>query len=117
MVFLPSNLQSIVTTNSTTYGAPLTANSIRVLQLYPGDGDDPISCSVTVVDLAKAGPFEALSYCWGTMVSDRPILCNGEQFSPTENLYAALKELRLVSSVRYMWIDAVRWLRINESQS
>ncbi|KIM94430.1 hypothetical protein OIDMADRAFT_92771, partial [Oidiodendron maius Zn] len=69
--------------------------------------DGPISCSFTVVDLVKAEPFEALSYCWGSVAADRPIFCHGQPFRPTENLYAALKQLRLTSRARYMWIDAI----------
>jgi hypothetical protein len=107
MTTLPSDLQSIVTANSAIYQASLTENSIRIVQLHPGLDDEPISCSFTVVDLAKAESFEALSYCWGGVAADRPIFCHGQPFSPTENLYAALKQLRLTSRVRYMWIDAV----------
>jgi hypothetical protein len=107
MTTLPSDLQSIVTANSAIYHTLLTENSIRIAQLHPGLDDEPISCSFTVVDLAKAEYFEALSYCWGSVAADKPIFCNGQPFSPTENLYAALKQLRLTSSVRYMWIDAV----------
>jgi Heterokaryon incompatibility protein (HET) len=107
MTTLPSDLQSIVTANSTIYQASLTENSIRIVQLHPGLDDEPISCSFTVVDLAKAESFEALSYCWGSVTADRPIFCHGQPFSATENLYAALKQLRLTSRVRYMWIDAV----------
>jgi hypothetical protein len=107
MTALPSHLQSIVTVNSAIYQAPLTENSIRIVQLHPGHVDEPISCSFGMVDLGKAEPFQALSYCWGSEPADRPIFCNRQPFSPTRNLYAALKQLRLLSEVRYMWIDAV----------
>ncbi|KAH7392687.1 heterokaryon incompatibility protein-domain-containing protein [Pyrenochaeta sp. MPI-SDFR-AT-0127] len=107
MATLPSALQSIVAANSAIYQAPLTGNLIRIVQLYPGLDDEPILCSLTVVDLAKAESFEALSYCWGSVVSTRPIFCGGHPFSPTENLFAALKQLRLPSRVRCMWIDAI----------
>jgi hypothetical protein len=107
MATLPSDLQSIVTANSAIYQSTLLENSIRIVQLHPGLDDEPIVCSFTVVDLAKAESFEALSYCWGTVAADRSIFCNGHPFIPTENLFKALKQLRLTSGVRYMWIDAV----------
>lgn len=107
MAALPSHLQSIVTANSAIYQAPLTENSIRIVQLHPGLVDEPIVCSFGMVDLGKAESFQALSYCWGSEPADRPIFCNGQPFSPTKNLYAALKQLRLRSGIRYIWIDAV----------
>jgi hypothetical protein len=104
---LPSRLQSIVISNSAIYQAPLTENSIRIVQLDPGHADEPISCSFGVVDLETVESFQALSYCWGSEPADGPIFCNGQPFSPTKNLYAALNQLRLISGARYMWIDAV----------
>jgi hypothetical protein len=116
MTGLSSHLQSIVTANSAIYQASLTENSIRIVQLHSGHVDEPISCSFSMVDLGKAESFQALSYCWGSEPADKPIFCNGQPFSPTKNLYAALKQLRLVSRVRYMWIDAVWWLHAYESR-
>lgn len=107
MTLLPSALQSIVTGNSALYRAPLTQDSIRILQLHPGLENETISCSFAVVDLAEAGDFDALSYCWGSVAADRQIICNGQSFHPTKNLYAALHQLRSASRVRYMWVDAV----------
>src|SRR5689334_12906861 len=106
MTHLPSALQSIVTANSAIYGTPLTGDSVRILQLHPGLDDEPICCTFTVVDLAEAEPFDALSYYWGKVAAKREITCNGQLFRPTENLYAAVQQLRLPSRVRYMWVDA-----------
>jgi hypothetical protein len=107
MASLSTHLQSIVTINSTIYPVPLKDDSIRIVQLHPGETDEPVSCSFNVVGLGKGQSFQALSYCWGSDPSDEPITCNGQSFSPTRNLFEALKQLRLVSEVRYMWIDAV----------
>ena len=107
MAALSSHLQSIVTANSAIYQVSLMENSIRIVQLHPGLVDEPISCSFAVVDLGEAESFQALSYCWGNELADRPIFCNGQPFSPTRNLYEALEQLRLVSGVRYMRIDSV----------
>lgn len=68
-----------------------------------------------MVDIEKAESFQALSYCWGTECADEPIFCNGKLFTPTRNLRAALKRLRLLSEIRYMWVDAVCWLHICKS--
>ncbi|KAH8796086.1 heterokaryon incompatibility protein-domain-containing protein [Hyaloscypha sp. PMI_1271] len=100
MTGLPSHLQSIITANNAIYQAALTENSIRIVQLHPGHVDEPISCSFSIVDLGKAEFFQALSYCWGSEPTDKPIFCNGQPFSPTRNLYAALKQLRLMSGAK-----------------
>jgi hypothetical protein len=107
MTGLSSNLQAILTANSAIYQAPLTENWIRIVQLHPGRGDEPVSCSFSMVDLENAESFQALSYCWGTESADEPIFCNGKPFSPTRNLQTAVRKLRLLSGVRHMWIDAV----------
>jgi Heterokaryon incompatibility protein (HET) len=109
MTTLPSDLQTIVAANSAIYQAPLTEKLVRIVQLHPGIENEPISCSFAVVDLAQAGSFEALSYCWGSEAAEKPIFCNGKPFKPTKNLFAALKQLRSASRLRYIWIDAVWW--------
>jgi hypothetical protein len=48
-------------------------NSIRLIELLPGRGSDPISCSLCLVNLEDAQPFEALSYVWGCE-SDRRVI-------------------------------------------
>lgn len=107
MTTLPSALHSIVSANSAVYHGPLTRDSIRLVELHPGAEGDTIVCTFAVVDLALAKPFEALSYCWGNIGSEHHIICNGQVFRPTENLYLALKAMRLTNSIRHMWIDAV----------
>jgi hypothetical protein len=77
------------------------------MRLYPGSRDEDIICSFFVVDIDHVESFQALSYCWGRELAERNIFCNEKPFRVTRNLYTALTELRLVSEVRYMWIDAV----------
>jgi hypothetical protein len=85
---LPSRLQSIVASNSAIYQAPLTENSIRIVQLHPGHADEPIACSFGIVDLGTAEFFPSLKLLLWQEPADRPIFCNGQPFSPTKNLYA-----------------------------
>ncbi|KAH6658526.1 heterokaryon incompatibility protein-domain-containing protein [Truncatella angustata] len=52
--------------------------------------------------------YEALSYVWGDNSKPRYIFCNGEELFPvTQNLYAALRSLRLPQQGRRLWIDAI----------
>ena len=80
---------------------------IRVLALHPGGGDEEISCSLEVARLDEPPPYEALSYAWGDSKERYPIRCGNGSLEVTDNLYAALKRLRDVSSDRVLWIDAI----------
>ncbi len=51
--------------------------------------------------------YEALSYTWGSAVSQIPISVNGSPFMVNNDLYAALIELRGRDRERVVWIDAI----------
>jgi hypothetical protein len=55
--------------------------------------------------------YEALSYTWDADASNArqniPILLNGSPFQVTANLESALRHLRLPTSQRTLWIDAI----------
>jgi hypothetical protein len=90
------------------------APHIRVLEILSptehGD-EDFIWCRVHSRSLYDACPFEALSYTWGTLARDVPILVHSDSepepqaLLVTPQLYAALKRLRLESRSRMIWID------------
>ncbi|KAK4444397.1 hypothetical protein QBC34DRAFT_385242 [Podospora aff. communis PSN243] len=51
--------------------------------------------------------YEALSYVWGSPVSECSIEINGKRFLITKNLYEALQQLVLPDQDRVVWIDAI----------
>lgn len=57
--------------------------------------------------LQHAPKYEALSYEWGTDISDQSVLCDGQELTITTNLAAALTRLRLADGSRCIWIDAI----------
>ncbi|KAF2106968.1 heterokaryon incompatibility protein-domain-containing protein [Lophiotrema nucula] len=59
--------------------------------------------------------FEALSYTWGSTKRARNITVNGKPLAITENLHAALFELRLPED-RILWIDAICIDQKNEKE-
>ena len=91
MATLPSDLHSIVVANSTIYEYCRTKNSIRIVQLYPGLDDEPLSCDFSNRDLEEAGSFEALGYCWGSTAADIPILYHGQPLRITEKFVRGLE--------------------------
>jgi hypothetical protein len=56
-----------------------------------------------------APSYEALSYVWGTsdLSTNVYIHCNGEVTAVRSSLAGALKRLRLATSARIIWVDAI----------
>ncbi len=96
---------------------PLTSpHSTRLIELLPGSGSDPISCSLRPVNLEDAQPFEALSYIWGRESDKRAVFCFDHGTVPqsknstlgvTLNCWHALHRLRFEDKSRHLWIDAI----------
>ena len=96
-----------------------TTEEIRILTLleHGGRPNDPIECTLSTRILSTAPEkyedrYEALSYSWGTGEIDRHIkICVGSSkpytFGVRSNLFAALKQLRLLDEPRPLWIDAI----------
>ncbi|KAI0376052.1 heterokaryon incompatibility protein-domain-containing protein [Hypomontagnella monticulosa] len=98
----------------------------RILRINPAPQlDEPVVCALLVADVIvheglgiveegepREVTYEALSYTWGAPVFSHPIRINGVEFFITENLDSALRHLRLMDTVRYLWVDA---LCINQS--
>jgi hypothetical protein len=85
-----------------------SVNSIRLLCLQSGVDDEPISCSLVVIDDYVSAPeYYALSYCWGDANDTTELTCNGRSFPVTKNLYAALHRLRKKAQSQLVWADAI----------
>jgi hypothetical protein len=120
---------------------------IRLIELWPGAYDDPITLSLRVVELkervaddedsgeedsddedvderdseeeASDGPvphkqnhfcqyeYEALSYAWGTAISQSRVLVDGIDLRVTESLDQGLRRIRCKDRSRMLWIDAL----------
>lgn len=95
---------------------------VRLLLLYPPgwphrnsspvrhQDDTKIQCRLFQVQLGELSTtgrpkFAALSYAWGSTKKPRQILCNNTQVQVTENLYHALKWIRLPTRPRLVWND------------
>ncbi|KAF2662331.1 HET-domain-containing protein, partial [Lophiostoma macrostomum CBS 122681] len=89
-----------------------TAGSPLICELYPADILHP-----TFEGLGVRYPsdeedclihYDALSYTWGDGVRKDTIMCNGVEFSISQNLSEALRALRpSQDQVRYLWADAI----------
>ena len=82
---------------------------VRLLVLEPASSkrESEICGRLEPVFLSSSPKFDALSYTWGSQEGSGTIRLNGVDFYVTENLYAALRELRSGWRPRRLWIDAV----------
>ena len=82
-------------------------NEIRLLAILPGPFNYPIRCTLTAVCLDDDPAYDALSYTWGSLVTDETLICDGQILQVTLNLHEGLRRLRRRRSVRVVWVDAV----------
>lgn len=87
---------------------------IRLLDVAPGIGDEPLQCSLRHAFLRRFLPgwwrhprYETVSYCWQTLSGRTTICIDGILVSVTASSAAALKRLRLPNVSRRLWIDAI----------
>lgn len=104
-------------------------DSIRVLELHPGNDDAPLECTLKVVRLTEEPTYEAISYTWKASVCEKPIhlwsfrsgndeiqrlrdrsfhiFCAGKRISIDVELQRALKRLRHHAYRRTLWVDQI----------
>lgn len=82
--------------------------STRVLTLHAGGFEDPICCSLDVINYtSRHSQYEALSYLWGCDSPSCDIWISGQRVLVRENLSWALRYLRDEKSPRVLWVDAI----------
>ncbi|OTB09503.1 hypothetical protein M426DRAFT_256644 [Hypoxylon sp. CI-4A] len=87
------------------YGT-LGPNAIRLLSIAPGFASETINCNLIIVeDRDDAPEYDAISYVWGTGLSDETIMCNGQRMVVTENLIKAMRYLRPLPN----WDSVITW--------
>jgi hypothetical protein len=82
-------------------------NSFRVLELLPGQEEDPISCLLHIVEWSNPLEYEAISYAWGDANDRKSVTCQGTELEVTRNLHNGLKHFRLQDRSRILWADAI----------
>lgn len=83
------------------------AQSIRVLQLYPGKAGSPLHCSLLEASLDRVPKYEAVSYTWGSLETNDEIECDSKTIFITKNCSKALRRLRHAENSRLLWIDSI----------
>jgi len=82
-------------------------NSLRLIQLAPGKGDEQVRCTMLVTELDKAPRYDAISYVWGDATRVARIHINGKESEVTVSLRDALLQVRRETKPIYLWADSV----------
>jgi hypothetical protein len=89
----------------------LKGDSIRLLRLKPAkDKSADIHCELfnyPLLDYSGSHLYEALSYVWGESQKKLHVFIHDCSFDVTDNLHAALLELRDHTIERIIWVDAI----------
>jgi hypothetical protein len=80
---------------------------IRLLRILPGRPLDPIQCQFVSRHILFAGPYEAVSYVWGTSPKKVQILVNSKTFSVTTSAYRIIRDRRSRLHEKMIWIDQI----------
>lgn len=89
------------------YRALQSPTEIRCLTLSAGMASDPLTCDIQHHNLNDNPSFEAISYVWGSLIRDETITCNGGLLHVTPNLQRSLRQVRLRSTARVLWVDSI----------
>lgn len=83
--------------------------SVRMLILSAGSGNDPLRGSLIDFDMNQASKevYEPLSYVWGNPSRDCDFICDGKILKVTSSLHQALQRLRLPDKDRRLWADQI----------
>jgi Heterokaryon incompatibility protein (HET) len=96
---VPPNLQAY------SYAPFRDGNSIIILTLEPGQGDDPLVGEPTEVSVDDFPSFTALSYVWGETTRSRQLVCDGKMLRITKSLDYALRGVRHATDPLRLWSD------------
>ena len=80
---------------------------MRILDINPGEQNEPITCVHEISSIDSQPEYEALSYTWGSATPSSSILLNGKPYEVTDSLSIALHHLRKLNAPRKLWIDAL----------
>ncbi|KAE9369831.1 HET-domain-containing protein, partial [Stipitochalara longipes BDJ] len=82
-------------------------HEIRLVYIEKSATNDPLQAHLVPVSLDDDPSFEALSYVWGDQQHPGILNLNGHELEITNNLKAALLQLRLETKDRVLWVDAI----------
>ncbi|KAF1351689.1 HET-domain-containing protein [Lizonia empirigonia] len=79
----------------------------RLLQIEPGQYDDPLHCTLITTAIDNAPAYIALSYAWGDPADIGHVTCSGIKRPVTRSLLGGLRQLRHTETREMVWADAI----------
>jgi len=110
---IPKNKMPTVRPDLYPYSNLPTSASFRVAEILAGDTSDPISCLLHTADWTDVPLYEAIFYAWGDPKVTRIVICDGKVIKVTESLYSALTHLRFPDRSRFLWADALWYVKVH----
>lgn len=108
---LPMHGQTKMTTVPVGQICPLEdqQSQIRLVRFdrNPQNGTFANAISLETHNLVEAPPYAALSYTWGSEISQQPLRVNGKYVSVFENSLCAIKQAFDEGSFVHIWIDSI----------
>jgi hypothetical protein len=106
---------------------PLYPWQTRLVRLEPGSFQEPLKCKLLTADIIQMEglgvheysgmlEYEAISYCWGEPIFDHAMQCEDQIVPITQNLAAALRQLRYPDAPRHLWIDALCICQLDDKE-
>jgi Heterokaryon incompatibility protein (HET) len=83
----------------------LQEHQIRLLKRVKNNSN--LEFQLYVADVRQKPKYAALSYVWGSDLAKQPLIVNGVEFWPTQNLFDALERLKSDEEVEAIWVDAI----------
>ena len=106
-VELTEELVSISLGESNPMYPQLRPDSIRILNLLPGNSKAEIYCELLACELESPADYDVLCYVSSRSGSTSSIRVNGQWTWVDSSLSAALKNLRYIDRPRTLWVDAL----------
>jgi hypothetical protein len=84
------------------------APSFRLIKVLRGGGQSPLKCNFRVAYLDHVEEeYDAVSYAWGKMVRNRPIVIGDQRFLVSAIVEDILMRLRDPQRDRFLWLDLI----------
>ena len=81
--------------------------TFRILELLPGNEDDPVSYRLHAANWDPPPPYEAISYAWGDVNDTTLSFCHDLPLFITRSLKDGLVAMRFKDRSRLLWADAI----------
>lgn len=103
---------TVSTTDAFPYSPLVEASELRLLLVWPPTGsEDNIHCTLIHGRLGTGVEYDAVSYTWADETGDdsqsKTVFVNDRALPVTATCKAVLKRIRLQSTAKVLWIDAV----------